>query len=227
MLAARRYLSRVRKIRRVMGRVGMGLGLSLSVCLLALGAAPPTGLGPHIPRPAFAANRCSPAWWRTDARARSPCGYGRLLSSCGALPLPAPDTLQSRGQRQRDRGRLTGNQLHARTLEALGVEHRAGMLALGIDLDGPLRSACRPAGPCLRLHRTWSLSATDGGDPAALRCYWCGCLRGAPGTADPDPRHDREGMTLMSEKLEPVPNEHCQPGTGIVMLRKRPSGKKG
>lgn len=35
------------------------------------------------------------------------------------------------------------------------------------------------------------------------------------------------GTTLMSEKLEPVPNEHCQPDTGIMVLRKRTSGKKG
>jgi hypothetical protein len=35
------------------------------------------------------------------------------------------------------------------------------------------------------------------------------------------------GATLMSEKLEPVPNEHCQPNTGIMVLRKRTSGKNG
>jgi hypothetical protein len=29
------------------------------------------------------------------------------------------------------------------------------------------------------------------------------------------------GATLMAEKLERVPNEHCQPGTGIMILRKK------
>ena len=34
------------------------------------------------------------------------------------------------------------------------------------------------------------------------------------------------GTTLMSEKLETVPNERCRPGTAIMILRKRSSGKK-
>ncbi len=34
------------------------------------------------------------------------------------------------------------------------------------------------------------------------------------------------GDTLMREGLEPAPNERCQPGTAIMILRKRSSGKK-
>jgi hypothetical protein len=37
----------------------------------------------------------------------------------------------------------------------------------------------------------------------------------------------RKGHTVMREQLEPAPSEGCQPGTGIILLRKRSSGKTG
>jgi hypothetical protein len=35
------------------------------------------------------------------------------------------------------------------------------------------------------------------------------------------------GGTLMREGLEPAPKERCQPGTAIMILRKRSPGKTG
>lgn len=35
------------------------------------------------------------------------------------------------------------------------------------------------------------------------------------------------GATLMQEQLEPAPHERCRPGTSIMLLRKRSSGKSG
>jgi hypothetical protein len=35
------------------------------------------------------------------------------------------------------------------------------------------------------------------------------------------------GATLMQEQLEPAPPERCQPGSSIMVLRKRPPAKTG
>ena len=211
-----------------MGRVGMGLGLSLSVCLLALGCG-----ASHRPGSA----RTS-AGFRSEPVQFLPGGVqtlarGRLAGTAG---------YSVRAERYRFQHRTHFN------LAVSVNEIGGGSQGTNFTPEPSKPLAWSTEQGCSPSASIWTVLFGVLADPRdrayAFTAHGRYRLRtavipqrfGATGVAAyvaPLEQPIRilvttaRGTTLMSEKLEPVPNEHCQPGTGIVVLRKLPSGKKG
>lgn len=130
---------------------------------------------------------------------------------------------RTRGESRETRGIAEGcSRLFSARGTAEGPQRRIGRTAGFPSSD--LQKA--RGGRWKRVSHPPPLSATDGHDPCSLPDDWCSRLRVAPGTADRVLATTRTGRTLMREEFEPTPSERCQPGTAIILLRKRPPGKR-
>jgi hypothetical protein len=195
-----------------MGRVGIGLGLSLSVCLFALG-----------------------------------CGASHRSGSASTLAgfRSEPVRFLPGGIQTLARGRLVGTAGYSVRAERYRFQHQTHFnLAVNVNEIGggsqgtnftPSASMWTILFGVLADPRDRAYAYTTHGRyrlrtaviPRRFRATGVAAYVALPEQPIRILVTTARDATLMSEKLEPVPNEHCQPNTGIMVLRKRTSGKNG
>jgi hypothetical protein len=212
-----------------MGRVGMGLGLSVSVCLLAVGCgasrqsgSTPISTGFHSEPVEFL-----PGGMQTLAR-------GRLSGTSG---------YSVRAERYRFQHRTYFN-LAVNVQEPGGGSQGTNFTpepAKSKPLSWSTEQGCSPSASMWTVlfgvladrsdrayaytaHRRYRLRTAA--IPPRFKAAGVAAYSGLPEQPIRMLVTTATGGTLMREGLEPAPKERCQPGTGIMILRKRSSGKK-
>jgi hypothetical protein len=207
-----------------MGRVGMGLGLSVSVGLLAMGCGASRQSGSTPTSTGFRSEPVQflPGGMQTLAR-------GRLSGTAG---------YSVRAERYRFQHRTYFN-LAVNVQEIGGGSQGTNFTpepAKSKPLAWSTEQGCSPAASM------WTILFGVLADPQDRAYAYTTHGRYRLRTATIPPRFKATGVaaysglpeqpirilvttvtgaTLMSEKLERVPNEDCRPGTGIMILRKR------